>query len=209
MHSDVQDYATPPDLTSLHGVEIPPPEAGGRTYFWDLFAAYHDLDDETKAQVRTLRWRPRSTYSTMKGIKQPRAVGNDAPDVATPFTHPVVRTHPISGRKALWLSTFTEALVGLDDKDEESRLRKRLLAHISQERYRHTHTWQPHDVLFWDNRSVNHARDSWDGRYLREMHRCPGRRLHPVLRAWSSRRVRLISIRRRRALAFDGEAPAA
>ena len=48
---------------------------------------------------------------------------------------------------------------------------KNLIAHIAQERYRYTHTWRPHDVLFWDNRSVNHARDSWDGRYLRQMHR--------------------------------------
>jgi taurine dioxygenase len=171
MHSDVQDYAVPPDLTTLHGIDIPPPEAGGRTYFWDLFAAHDALDEETRERVRTMRWRPRSTYSTMKGVKQPAALANDRPDQGSPFTHPVVRTHPVSGRKALWVSTFTERLLGIDDDAEESALRHRLMDHLAQERFRYTHTWQAHDVLFWDNRSVNHARDSWDGRYLREMHR--------------------------------------
>ena len=118
-----------------------------------------------------MRWRPRSTYSTMKGVKQPTALANDRPDDGSAVTHPVVRTHPFNGRKALWISTFTETLLGVDDPADERSLRHRLLAHVAQERFRYTHTWQAHDVLFWDNRSVNHARDSWDGRYLREMHR--------------------------------------
>ena len=171
MHSDVQDYAAPPDLTTLHGIDIPPPEAGGRTYFWDLFAAYETLDQATRERIRTMRWRPRSTYSTMKGVKQPAALANDRPDEGSPVTHPVVRTHPHSGRKALWISTFTESILGVDDPADEVALRHRLLDHVAQERFRSTHTWLSHDVLFWDNRSVNHARDSWDGRYLREMHR--------------------------------------
>lgn len=171
MHSDVQDYATPPDLTTLHGIDIPPPEAGGQTHFWDLFAAHDALDDELKATVASMRWRPTSTYATMKGVKQPQALANDAPDEASPVTHPVVRTHPWSGRKALWVSTFTEELLGFDDPEAAAALRKQLLAHIAQDRFRYTHYWEPHDVLFWDNRSVNHARDSWDGNHLREMHR--------------------------------------
>lgn len=62
MHSDVQDYATPPDLTTLHGIDIPPPEAGGQTHFWDLFAAYEALDDQLKAVVTSMRWRPRPSW---------------------------------------------------------------------------------------------------------------------------------------------------
>ncbi len=170
MHSDVQDYAAPPDLTTLHGIDIPPAEAGGQTHFWDLFAAYEALADDLKTTLASLRWRPTSTYATMKGVKQPKALANDAPDQASPVTHPVVRTHPSSGRKALWVSTFTEEFLGID-VDEGASLRKRLLSHIGQEQFCYTHYWQPHDVLFWDNRSVNHARDSWDGAHLREMHR--------------------------------------
>lgn len=171
MHSDVQDYATPPELTTLHGIDIPPAEAGGQTHFWDLFAAYEALDDDLKARLLGMRWRPTSTYATMKGVHQPKAVANDAPDEGSAVTHPVVRTHPHSGRRALWVSTFTRELIGIDDRDEAEALRRQLLAHIGQERFRYTHFWAPHDVLFWDNRSVNHARDTWDPRYLREMHR--------------------------------------
>ncbi len=171
MHSDVQDYAAPPDLTTLHAIDVPPAEAGGQTYFWDLIAAYEALDATEKERVASMRWRPTSTYKTMKGVHQPQALANDAPDQASVVTHPVVRTHPHSGRKALWVSTFTEELVGIDDAEQAETLRKKLLAHIGQDRFRYTHFWEPHDVLFWDNRSVNHARDRWDGRYLREMHR--------------------------------------
>jgi len=171
MHSDVQDYAAPPDLTTLHGIDIPPPEAGGQTYFWDLFAAYEALADELKVAVASMRWRPTSTYATMKGVRQPQALANDAPDAASPVTHPVVRTHPWSGSRALWVSTFTEELLGFDDPEAAATLRKQLLDHIAQDQFRYTHHWEPHDVLFWDNRSVNHARDSWDGAHLREMHR--------------------------------------
>ncbi|MDH4145405.1 MAG: TauD/TfdA family dioxygenase [Acidimicrobiia bacterium] len=177
MHSDVQDYSAPPDLTCLHALVVPPPEAGGTTYFWDLFAAYDDLDEPTRSRIGSMRWRPRSTYSTMKGVKQKAAVANDAPDQASPVTHPVVRTHPASGRRALWLSTFTERLVGefaaepAAGVETEAELRRRLIGHLSDERYRYDHVWQDHDVLLWDNRAVNHARDTWDGRYLREMHR--------------------------------------
>ncbi|MGI9616520.1 MAG: TauD/TfdA dioxygenase family protein, partial [Acidimicrobiales bacterium] len=160
-----------PDLTTLHGVDVPPTSAGGLTYFWDLFAAHDALDPDLRRRLGSMRWRPRSTYSTMKGVKQRRAMTNDAPDEKSTVTHPVVRTHPVSGRKALWVSTFTEWLIGIDDPEENRALRRQLLAHIGQDRFRYTHTWKPHDVLFWDNRSVNHARDSWDGSYLREMHR--------------------------------------
>lgn len=171
MHSDVQDYAAPPDLTTLHGIDVPPPEAGGQTHFWDLFAAYDALGDELKRTVASMRWRPTSTYATMKGVKQPEALANDAPDSASSVTHPVVRTHPSNGCKALWVSTFTEELLGFDDFEAGRTLRSQLLAHIAQDQFRYTHYWQADDVLFWDNRSVNHARDSWDGTHLREMHR--------------------------------------
>jgi alpha-ketoglutarate-dependent taurine dioxygenase len=92
MHSDVQDYAAPPDLTTLHAIDVPPADAGGQTYFWDLFAAYSALDAARKATLATMRWRPTSTYKTMKGVNQPRALANDAPDQALVVTHPVVRT---------------------------------------------------------------------------------------------------------------------
>lgn len=68
-HSDVQDYAVPPDVTVLHGAEIPPPEAGGRTHSVNMYQAYDELDDITKQRIEHMKWRPASTYATMKGVK--------------------------------------------------------------------------------------------------------------------------------------------
>lgn len=170
-HSDVQDYEVPPDVTVLHGIEVPPPSAGGNTYFVNLYRAYDELGAETKAQIKHMRWRPASTYATMKGVKQPKALANDAPIDTSPVTHPVVRTHPVTGRKALWISSFTVELLGFDDPEEGKALLERLRAHLKQPHLIYTHVWRQHDVIFWDNRCVNHSRDTWDGNYLREMHR--------------------------------------
>jgi taurine dioxygenase len=172
-HSDVQDYAVPPDVTVLHGVEIPPSDAGGRTHFVNMYQAFDELDDDTKARVLDMKWRPASTYATMKGVKQRAALENDTPVEDSPTIHPVVRTHPVTGRKALWITPgFTVSLIGFDDDPDAGKaLLKRLKAHMIQPHLIYTHEWQQHDVIFWDNRCVMHSRDTWDRNCLREMHR--------------------------------------
>lgn len=172
-HSDVQDYDVPPDVTVLHGVEIPPPEAGGRTHFVNMYQAFDELDAETRARIVDMKWRPASTYATMKGVKQRAAMEDDTPVEDSPVEHPAVRTHPVTGRKALWITPgFTVSLVGFDaDKEEGEALLKRLKAHMIQPHLIYTHVWRAHDVIFWDNRCVMHSRDTWDRNLLREMHR--------------------------------------
>jgi len=172
-HSDVQDYVVPPDVTMLHGVHIPPPEAGGRTHFVNMYQAFDELDSDLQQQLRRMRWRPASTHATMKGVKQREAMAEDRPAGESEVLHPVVRTHPATGLQALWITPgFTVALDGFaDDPDAGRALLEQLKAHLVQPHLIYTHVWQPHDVLCWDNRCVMHARDSWDRRYLREMHR--------------------------------------
>lgn len=172
-HSDVQDYDVPPDVTILHGVEIPPPEAGGKTHFVNMYRAFDELDAAVQAEVLGMKWRPASTYATMKGVKQRVAMADDKPVKDSPTLHPVVRTHPVTGRRALWVTPgFTVGLHGFDEDPETGEaLLKRLKAHLVQPHLIYTHVWQQHDVIFWDNRCVMHARDSWDRDYLREMHR--------------------------------------
>ncbi|WP_146756511.1 TauD/TfdA dioxygenase family protein, partial [Shigella flexneri] len=73
-----------------------------------------------------------------------------------PVVHPVVRTHPETGRKALFVSEhFTTRLVGLPE-DESQALLAELFAHSTQPAQQYPHRWQPHDMVFWDNRSVTH-----------------------------------------------------
>lgn len=171
IHSDVQDYDAPPDVTILHGTIIPPASAGGNTYFANLYEAYDDLDASMKARIAHAKWRPHSTYKTMRGVQQKEAMQNEAEDVASEVLHPVARTHPVTGRKALWVSSFTEEVIGDWSAEEGKALAKQLFEHASREEYWYKHVWTAHDVLFWDNRCTNHRRETWDSNYVREMHR--------------------------------------
>lgn len=98
---------------------------------------------------------------------------NSAEDMESPVLHPVVRIHPVTGRCALWITPgFTVSLEGFENAPEEGEeLLKRLKKHLIQPHLIYTHEWRQHDVIFWDNRCVMHARDTWDRNYLREMHR--------------------------------------
>jgi len=174
-HSDVQDYAIPPDVTVLHGIEVPPPSAGGSTLFANLFQAYDELEDTMKRRVERMKWRPASTLATAYGVKIPQAIeyvkkhGMGA--LESDVEHPVVRTHPVSGRKALWVSTFTVKMVGIEDPEENKQMVHFLKEHVTQPHLWYTHRWTQYDVIMWDNRCVNHWRQNWDHKYPRIMHR--------------------------------------
>jgi taurine dioxygenase len=174
-HSDVQDYAIPPDVTVLHGVEVPPVAAGGCTLFANLFRAYDELDEGIRSRVERMKWKPASTLATAYGVGIPQAVEyvkkHGIGALESDVMHPVVRTHPVSGRKALWVSTFTIKLVGIDDPDENKRLTTLLKKHVTQDHLWYKHEWTQHDVIMWDNRCVNHWRQNWDHAYRRVMHR--------------------------------------
>lgn len=109
----------------------------------------------------------------MKGVKQRAAMNSSEPIDDSPVEHPAVRTHPVTGRQALWLTPgFVATLCGFEEKPSEGEaLLERLKKHLTQPHLIYTHEWQPHDVIFWDNRCVTHARDTWDRNCLREMHR--------------------------------------
>jgi taurine dioxygenase len=85
--------------------------------------------------------------------------------------HPIVRTHPVTGRKCLFLGRRRGAYIPELDLAEGEALLDRLWAHATQERFCWTQTWQAGDLLLWDNRCVMHRRDEFDDRYSRIMHR--------------------------------------
>lgn len=180
IHSDVQDYPIPPDLTILHGVEVPPHSAGGNTYFYNLYAAFEALEPDVRERIVGLRWRPRTPAEILKIVeigledyleRERRGDPSVVSAEPNPVRHPVVRTHPVTGRRALWISPdMTAEIVGLDPA-EGVELLDALLAHVADDRFAYTHLWTAHDVLFWDNRCVNHRRDAWDPSFTRVMHR--------------------------------------
>ncbi|OZI26092.1 taurine dioxygenase [Bordetella genomosp. 9] len=156
-HSDLS-YKDKPSLGSLlHAQELPP--QGGDTLFSNQHAAYEDLPAALKrtldgkraehnylAKYEDLRarspWRPPLTAKQIEEVK--------------PAVHPVVRMHPETGRKALFVNEhFTTRILGLPE-DESRALLDELFAFSVRPEYLYTHYWQPGDMVFWDNRSVMH-----------------------------------------------------
>jgi len=156
-HSDLS-YKEKPSLGSfLHAQELP--RDGGDT----LFANQHQAWDELPAELaRAVRGR-RAEHSYLKVYAELQRRSPWRPDLSAtqvaavpPVAQPIVRTHPETGRQALFVSEhFTTRVVGLPD-DESDALLQALYAHSTQERYVYRHRWLPGDMVFWDNRSVLH-----------------------------------------------------
>jgi len=156
-HSDLS-YKERPSLGSLLHAQILPAE-GGDTLFADQHAAYEALPDTLKATVSALH----AEHSYLAKYEELRARSPWRPaltqaqlDEVRPVVHPVVRTHPETGRKALFVSEhFTTRIVGLPE-DEGQALLAQLFAHSTQPAFTYRHEWKPGDMVFWDNRSVLH-----------------------------------------------------
>ncbi|GAB2456698.1 TauD/TfdA family dioxygenase [Comamonas humi] len=156
-HSDLS-YKERPALGSLlHAQELP--EEGGDTLFADQHAAYEALPAEVKARLSGLQ----AEHSYLLRYEELRQRNPFRPQLSAeqvaevpPAVHPVVRTHPETGRKALFVSEhFTTRILGLSERDSADLLAY-LFAHSTLPRFVYRHRWQAHDLLFWDNRSVLH-----------------------------------------------------
>ena len=156
-HSDLS-YKERPSLGSLlHAQELP--SEGGDTLFADQHAAYEALPSALKARIDKMQ----AEHSYLARYDELRARNPWRPaltqaqiDEVRPVIHPVVRTHPETGRKALFVSEhFTTRILGLAESDSRLLLHE-LFAASTQPRQQYRHRWQPHDLVFWDNRSVVH-----------------------------------------------------
>ncbi|CDG81139.1 TauD/TfdA dioxygenase family protein [Janthinobacterium agaricidamnosum] len=156
-HSDLS-YKEVPSLGSmLHAQELP--EEGGDTLFANMHLAWESLPVALRHAVRNARaehsylaqyaelqrrnpWRPNLSQAQIDEVK--------------PVIHPVVRVHPETGRRALFVSEhFTTRIVGLPD-DESRAVLDELFAHSVKPEHIYVHRWLPHDLVFWDNRSLMH-----------------------------------------------------
>ena len=174
-HSDWSFQATPPAATILRAEVIPP--VGGDTLFVDCTRAYDDLSDNMKALVAPLRavHSARRSYGTKgvfageSGKRTMQIIISEEADKS--LTHPLVRTHPVTGRKALFISpVYTVGVEGFTPEESQAILTF-LFGHMTHERYIYRHKWAPGHVLMWDNRCTMHfAEGGYDG-HLRVMHR--------------------------------------
>jgi taurine dioxygenase len=169
-HADMTYVEVPPKAAMLHALEVPPPEAGGNTYFANMVAAYEALPADLKAAAESkvaIHDASRNSAGMLrKGYK-------DVTDVTQTVgaRHPLVRTDPATGRKALFLGRRPNAyVIGLSVEDSEALL-DALWAHATQPRFAMCHEWRVGDLLMWNNLSLLHRRDPFDPRTRRVMHR--------------------------------------
>jgi taurine dioxygenase len=151
-HTDESFKAQPPNYTTLYAIVLP--SSGGDTQFASMFAAYDDLPDETKRQIEPLQVIHRYDSSRKRG----RVVTLSGAEAATmpEVIHPLVRVHPDSQRRALYLNpNRMETIVDMDE-DESDRLLNALFEHATQPKYQYRHRWLAGDIVIWDDRCTMH-----------------------------------------------------
>ncbi len=167
-HADMTYIDVPPKAAILHSLEVPP--GGGNTYFADMLTAYETLPADMKrtaeGKIAVHDASRNSAGFLRKGYKEVTDVRE-----TVGARHPLVRSDPATGRKALFLGRRPNAyIVGLDVADSEALL-DALWAHATQKRFAMCHEWQVGDLLMWNNLSVLHRRDPFDPNSRRIMHR--------------------------------------
>lgn len=169
-HTDYSYKESPVMCTMLYAVEVP--QVGSDTLIADCCAAYDALSPEMKKQLEGLvlhhsykYFMETREYNRMTLSKQQVA---ENPDVF----HPLIRTHPVDGRKALWVSTGTvKEVVGMPGS-EGLDLIDELIDFVTQDEFVYRHKWQVGDIMMWDNRCTLHTGTLYDDqKYIRQMYR--------------------------------------
>lgn len=158
-HSDVTWRETPSMGAVLRAVEVPP--SGGDTLFCDMYAAYETLDQETRDQIADLH--AIHDYVQVFGHGIPEDQQAEMREKYPTVRHPVVRTHPETGRKLLYVNRFFVSHIEGMDADESLALLNRLSRQADTIEFQFRHNWRDGDVVFWDNRAVQHyaTSDYW------------------------------------------------
>ena len=171
-HTDMSYIEEPPTASLLHALEVPPAGAGGNTSFLNMYMAYDTLAGGLRRAIEGRLVKHEAVHSSdgrvRDGVEKPDTMDvRDYPGAL----HPVVRTHPETGRKALYLGRRLNAhVVGLA-VDESEALLDELWDHTENPVFAWTQEWQVGDMVMWDNRCVMHRRDAFDPDSIRLMHR--------------------------------------
>lgn len=167
-HTDMSYLDTPPIASALYALEIPP--VGGNTSFCSMYAVYEALPDELKRRIAGLQIKHDGTYNSGGFLRQ-GVTPTDDPRTSPGAIHPLVCTHPDTGRQMLYLGRRRNAyLVGLELAESEMLL-EQLWSHVARPEFAWEHVWQVGDLVIWDNRCTMHRRDPFDDSARRIMHR--------------------------------------
>lgn len=169
-HSDLQYMPVPLLGAMLYAVEVP--EVGGCTFWSNLYQAYDELDRETTERIRDVRCWFINPYGGKHAIRSIAGPNQKYVDEELPrFPHPIARTHPVTGRKSLYMSWLAGGIEGPINEVEAKELLERLRKHVDQPHLYYRHEWRPGDVVLWDNRCTNHKREAFDASARRVMYR--------------------------------------
>jgi taurine dioxygenase len=150
-HTDGAHFPVPPSYTILHAVEIPP--TGGDTEFADMTSAFAALPAARQRELEGMK-ASHSYGEKHLNIGGPPGKPEQVRD-APPVTHPLVRTHPVTGKKSLYIGMYAVRIPGMPDEEARDLLRG-LLEHATQPQFVFTQKWRPGDVIMWDNRCLLH-----------------------------------------------------
>ncbi len=158
-HSDFSFKDKPTAARMLLAVEIPP--AGGHTYFTNCYAAYDTMSDDMKRRIAGKTIKQADIIDTAMKLRPGASLDMDIRNVPGP-SHPIISTHPETGRNMIFLGRRHGAYVnGMSLEDSEALLNE-LWAHTTQQRFVYEHEWQQGDVVVWDNRATLHKRDAFN-----------------------------------------------
>jgi alpha-ketoglutarate-dependent 2,4-dichlorophenoxyacetate dioxygenase len=164
-HSDSSFKPTPAKYSLLHARVLPSKD--GNTEFADMRAAYDALDDDMKAEINDLVCEHSQQYS--RGI-----LGFDFTEEERlrnpPVPQRLMRRHPGSGRRSIFLSAHAGAIRGMPMPEARALLRD-LTEHATQREFVYSHAWQPHDLIMWDNRATMHRARRFDRNEVRDVRR--------------------------------------
>jgi len=166
-HTD-SSYRPVPSMGSLlHGIEIS--RTGGITQFINMYMVYDELPDSLRRQVEGKK--ARHDFALLSKLTGSPAPSGKERAAMPPVWHPMVRRHPRSGKKSLYISTiYNDGIEGMSD-GAARKLIEELSDFAAQPKYMYRHVWEPHDVLMWDNRCTVHAVTPHDPKERRVMHR--------------------------------------
>lgn len=176
-HTDGTGWPYPPVSTVLYCIKAP--SKGGETLYASGRRAWDELDEAKKRQLEGLkvRYSYQSLYKklTTASAADKTELTSDEKTRSPEVVHPLVRTHAVTGRKALWFTEAEMACIEGMTPEASAELGQELVGIISKPEYVYAHAWRPGDLLIWDNRQMHHSTTPYTwGEEIRLMHRLSG-----------------------------------
>jgi len=167
-HTDSSFTETPISASLLHSIEVT--EQGGETAFLNMYRAYEDMPAGLAAKING-RYANHSKVHNSAGVRRPEFADVTDPSKAPGVKHPIVRTHPVTRRKCLYLGRRLNSYIFDLSLEESEEVLEEIWAHTCQDKYVWEHKWRVGDLLVWDNRCTMHHRNAFAPNARRLMHK--------------------------------------